>query len=65
MNKKQVKYLVSINLIKITTLIISLSGFTDFAEKVPAPKDVRKKTEDRHAGIVIPSVNFVERMRLS
>ena len=46
-----------INLIKITTLIISLSGFTNFTEQVPAPKDVPKRTEDRNAGIVIPSVD--------
>ena len=47
----------SINLIKISTLIISLSGFTNFTEQVPAPKDVPKRTEDRNAGIVIPSVD--------
>ena len=45
------------NLIKITTLIISLSGFTNFTEQVPAPRDVPKRTEDRNAGIVIPSVD--------
>ena len=46
-----------ITIIKITTLIISLSGFTNFTEQVPAPRDVPKRTEDRNAGIVIPSVD--------
>jgi hypothetical protein len=37
------------------SLIIFLSGFTDLVEKVPAPKRVPKRTEDRNAGIVLPA----------
>jgi hypothetical protein len=35
--------------------MVLLSGFTPFKEKVPPPKDMPKRTQDKNAGIVIPS----------
>jgi hypothetical protein len=35
--------------------MVLLSGFTAFKEKVPPPKDMPKRTQDKNAGIVIPS----------
>jgi hypothetical protein len=48
---------ISINLkiLALASLTILLCGFTDFSERVPAPKDVPKRTEDKNAGIVIPA----------
>ena len=45
----------NLSLLAIVTLTIFLSGFTAFKEKVPPPKDIPKRTQDKNAGIVIPS----------
>ncbi len=37
------------------SLVFFLSGFTALVEKVEAPKDMPKRTEDKNAGIIIPS----------
>jgi hypothetical protein len=45
-------------ILKVLTIffqIIFISGFTTFTEMVPAPRDMPKRTEDKNAGIVIPS----------
>lgn len=45
----------SLKFVLIVSLVISLSGFTGFVEKAPPLKGVPKRTEDKTAGIVIPS----------
>ncbi len=37
------------------SLVFFLSGFTALVEKTDAPKDMPKRTEDKNAGIIIPS----------
>jgi hypothetical protein len=45
----------NLSLLAIVSLTIFLSGFTAFKENVPPPKDIPKRTQDKNAGIVIPS----------
>jgi hypothetical protein len=35
--------------------MVLLLGFTAFKENVPPPKDMPKRTQDKHARIVIPA----------
>jgi hypothetical protein len=44
-----------LKVLSVIILTIFLSGFTAFKEKVPPPKDMPKRTQDKNAGIVIPS----------
>lgn len=44
-------------LIYVISLTLLLSGMSGYVQTGPAPKDLQKKTDDKNAGIVIPSFN--------